>query len=281
MKTFSIRPIGPLRRYVDRIWGWESVGNELVDLPTLLPGTGAEVFFHYRTPFRRQVEDRCEDLGAAHLICVRRRPMRLAAARDVGFVAVRIRAGFVHRPTNLPGSDLVDQTPSVDALWGKAGAHLKRQVCAAPRRADIVRLLSRFLMERLEIGRSDPLVECAVEALYHECTRISVDRLASDLGIARRQLERRFKALTAQTPVEVRQLSRLQKVIRTLMLDPTASVLDVALGFGYYDQSHFVHSFKRLGLGPPQRHISWARSRTHFYNTPWGVSEHSAETFPD
>jgi methylphosphotriester-DNA--protein-cysteine methyltransferase len=275
MRRFRIRPIAALRPYVDSLWGWEAVGDEIIDLPTLLPGTGAEVFFHYRTPFHRDAGGRREAFERAHMICVRRKPIRLCRSRDVGFVAVRFRAGRLHRFTNSPGADLVDGTASVAELWESAGRRLESDVTAASRQADRLRLVQAFLLKELETDRADPLVEHAVAEIYQRCAATSITQLASNLRITRRELERRIKAVTAQTPVEIRRLSRLQKVTRDFLLQQTPRLLSIALKHGFYDQAHFIHNFSSLGLGPPQRHLTSARARPHFYNTPWDVLDHT------
>ncbi len=276
MKRFRIRPVAPLRPYVDSLWGWEAVGSEIIDLPTLLPGTGAEVFFHYRAPFDRDAGGgRREAFERAHMICVRRKPIRLCRSRDVGFIAVRFRAGRLHRFTNLPGADLVDGTASAADLWESAGRRLESDVTDASRQTDRLRLLQAFLLERFETGRADPLVERAVTEIYQRCAATSIARLASNLRITRRELERRIKAVTAQTPVEIRRLSRLQKVTRDFLLQQTPRLLPIALTHGFYDQAHFIHNFSSLGLGPPQRHLTLARAKPHFYNTPWDILDHA------
>lgn len=47
-RTFTPPP-AELRPWVERFWSWES--DCAVPLPLLLPGTGADLFLHYRTPF--------------------------------------------------------------------------------------------------------------------------------------------------------------------------------------------------------------------------------------
>lgn len=285
LKTFSLRPIAPLRPYIERLWGWESDGKETIELPTLLSGTGADVFFHYRTPFSHEAGGRRHSLDSAHQTCVRRKPLHLCPSDSVGFVAVRFRAGCLHRFTPLPGADLIDQTLSASDLWGRAGRRLALDVINAPSRFQALRRLQRFLLERLRAGWTDALVERAVLTIYRACADVSIKRLASDLHIAQRQLERRFRDMTAQTPIEVRRLSRLQKVMRRLLLDRSSSLLDVIFAYGYYDQAHFIHHFAALGLGPPQQYLARARAKTHFYNPPWHVASNTDSerigTLPD
>ncbi len=131
MRLYSRYPVARLSPYIDRFWGWESGDGETVPLPTVLPGTGAEVFFHYRTPFLQDEGGKLFSLPATHLICIRRRPMPLAGMAEVGFIAVRFRAGALHRFTSMPGNELIDQQPRAQDLWGAAGRRLAGAVTGA------------------------------------------------------------------------------------------------------------------------------------------------------
>lgn len=267
MHKFNIVPIAPLRPYIERLWGWESIGEEVVELPTLLPGTGAEIFFHYRAPFIQCRDGEDHAFDDAHLICVRRRPIYLRPQSDVGFIAVRLRAGRMHRFLDVPGRDLIDGTLCAAELWKSGGRQLSLDVSNAHSRDAALQSIQRFLLEQLQHRRSDEVVENAISAIYQNHAAASIDKLASRCGVARRELERRFKTLTAQTPVEFRKLSRVQHVMRELLLDPSARILDVVLSHGFYDQAHFIHSFAELKLGSPVRHLKLARTKPHFYNT--------------
>lgn len=90
MQTQMARPHPALRPYIDRYWSWEATPGERIALPRLLPGTGAEVFLHHRLPFRSESG---AALPAAHMLSVRLQPYALASTDDVGFTAIRIRAG--------------------------------------------------------------------------------------------------------------------------------------------------------------------------------------------
>ena len=269
LQTFYGRPHTVLQPYIDRFWGWESQGHEAIALPTVLPGTGAEFFFHYGTPFRgnEDVTSSSGEFGQAHLLCVRRTPLALAPSSNVGFIAVRFRAGAVHRFISVPGAELLDSNWSATDLWGAAGTTLAERIRDAASFSERMTHLQSFLARQLLVRRSDLVVEAAVACLYQNAATTTVAQLAQHLGIGRRQLERRFLALTGQTPVEVRRTSRFQKTVRSLLLDPSVTAADAALAHGYFDQAHFIHDFKALATISPQQWLRAARSKTHFYNT--------------
>lgn len=269
MRTFESLPADVLAPYIERYWGWETVGSERVDLPILLPGTGAELYFHYRAPFRRRAQngqDHCCD--TAHLFCIRSQPIDLLPRGDIGFVAVRFRAGMMHRFIDVPGRELMDRVLSTEDLWGATGRMLASRVAGAETLDARLALIQTFLLERLRRGCADLVFERAASLLYAECNDVAIDRVAERAGIGRRQLERRFIAIAGQTPVQLRNLARFQKTVRTLMLDGRVGTTDAALARGYYDQAHFIRHFRGLVAESPERHFKAARARTHFYNTP-------------
>lgn len=273
MRIFHRFPTPKLSPYVERFWGWEADAGEAVSLPTILPGTGAEIFFHYRTPFRQIEGNSVLSLESTHLLCVRSRPIELAAMGEFGFVAIRFRAGALHHFIPVSGRELLDRQPRAADLWGASGNKLAKQVSGARCNRARVDLLQEFLLLRLEESTPDKLVSIAASRLYRNCDTLTISALASQLDVGRRQLERRFLEVTGQTLVEVRRLSRFQKTARTLLLDQSATCTDSALINGYYDQSHFIREFQSLTSLSPLSYLNQARQKTHFYNTPRVASE--------
>lgn len=273
MRTFNHFPDAALNPYIDRIWGWEADDGKFVPLPTLLPGTGAEMVFHYRTPFRTAEDAGSFALDQTHLLCLRRRPLALSESASLGFIAVRFRAGALHHFTPVPGEELIDQQPRAQDLWGAAGETLANCVIGARSNAERIRLLEEFLLGQLGRHTPDRLVTMAASTLYRDCAEGTVEGLAKQLGLGRRQLERRFQAVTGLTLVEARRLARFQKTARKLLLDPSVSCADAALMHGYYDQSHFIREFRSLTSQSPLAYLGQARTRTHFYNTSRPASE--------
>lgn len=269
MRIFHQRPTAELGPFIDRLWGWEAESPEVVALPTLLPGTGAELYFHYGTPFRIGKADAPPlSVAEGHLFSVRKSPIALQPTAGIGFIAVRFRISTLKRFTPIPAQELVDCQLCVSDIWGASGAALTRRLSYASSRAQRIALIEAFLLSHLQAESEDLLVERAMSALYRQGPAFSVEDLAHCLHLGRRQLERRWKRFTGQSPSEARGLIRFQKTVRSLMLDPATPIVAKALDHGYFDQAHFIHDFQgRVGMAPLQ-YLGAARSKTHFYNTP-------------
>lgn len=250
-----------LAEAIDRYWWYESAPGVHPVLPLLLPGTGAELVFHYRAPCAGALGDQASrPLPQAHVLSLRRRTLRLEARGPVGFIAVRLRTGMLHRFAALSGSDSVDALWSAQQLWGVAGRDLAERIALAASASERVGLLDAFLLTRCRA--SDILVERAAGALY---AGQAVRPLAARLGIGERQLERRFRTLTGMAPVAMRRLGRLQQTVRDLLLDARRPLSDAALARGYADQSHFNHAFRALAGTTPSAYLGQARAGLHFY----------------
>jgi len=255
-----------LRAHVERFWGWEESGS--LPLPLVTPGLGAELFFHHGSAPRVAKADGGEQLERGHLLCVRDAPLGLLEQSNVGFTAVRIRAGALGRFTRVPLRELKDTQVGVQELWGRAGAELASRIVEAENFEARTRLIEAFLLRRLAETPFDPLLERALARIYREPAAIAVETLAQQCGISRRQLERRITDYFGQSPVELRCLARFFHVTRRLMLEPETDILASALDVGYYDQSHFIREFKRFAGMPPQSFRRATAKLTHFYNPP-------------
>lgn len=267
METRHFLPAPALRPYIDRLWQLESAGGETVLLPTLLPGTGAELYFHYRQPFRHAAPGHPGHCPNGYLLCLRHRPLPLLPTPGLGVIAVRFNTGMVHRFTSVPGRELADRIVTVTDLWGNAGADLLHRLADNAGIAEKLALIQTFLLRQLKPRAPDPAVEHALARLYRCNGHLAIDTLAATLGLGRRQLERRCRALTGLSPRDFRGLGRFQHTVRQLMLDAAARPATVALDHGYYDQAHFNRDFRRLAGIAPLQYLADARTKTHFYNT--------------
>ncbi|MFZ6873824.1 helix-turn-helix domain-containing protein [Undibacterium sp. Di27W] len=272
MKKFQHLACPQLRPYIDRYWGWESEAGEHIALPQLLPGTGAELYFHYRSPFHFRQQDHTleQAFAQAHLLCLRQQSVSLSASADLGFIAVRFKIGMLPRFSPIPMKEVADQIVSVEDIWGQPARSLCQQLSYASSLPERLELIQAFLLRQLQPEAPDALIELAMPLLYRQYAHLSIASLAAHFCIGRRQFERRFLAASGQTANSVKCSSRFQHTVRSLMLNEQMHLASVALDHGYYDQAHFIHEFKKFTGSSPAPYLKLARNKTHFYNTSQG-----------
>lgn len=267
MKRRSWKPSAELAPYIERYWSGESGAGE--PLPTLLPGTGHDVFFHDGASF-------VSGAGRGYLLCVRTRPWRLEAAGRVAFTAIRFRAGALRHFCGVGAGELFDRCVGVEALWGREGGRWAERILETPDPQTRLDLLNGQLVRWLRAGRRrDGWVDAAAARLYRGHAAGRIESVAAEMGVGRRRLERGFRAGLGLTPKGFQRLARFQQTVRELLLAKTASGLEAALAHGYYDQPHFIREFEAFAQVAPGAFLTPRNFVSHFYNPPgsaWSIS---------
>jgi AraC family transcriptional regulator len=98
-----------------------------------------------------------------------------------------------------------------------------------------------------------------VEQLHaHRLDRVRLGELATSVGVHPSRLAHEFRARLGTSPGDYLRGLRLEWAAERL-LDEEATIAEIALRAGFYDQSHFSRAFRRrFGITP----AGWRRSRT-------------------
>lgn len=264
MERRSWQPSKELAPYIERYWSGESGPGEL--LPTLLPGTGHDVFFHEGTPFRAAA-------GRAHLLCVRTRPWPLEAAGRVAFTAVRFRMGALRHFCRVGAEELFDRSVAVEDLWGREGGRWAGRILETEDARGRLELLNGQLARWLRAHRRDDAwVDAAAGRVYRGHAECRIEAVAAEMAVGRRRMERGFQAALGMSPKEFHRLARFQQTARELLLSKSAAGLDAALAHGYYDQPHFIREFESFAKVAPGAFLTPRNFASHFYNPPGSAS---------
>ena len=93
-------------------------------------------------------------------------------------------------------------------------------------------------------------VRTFIEEHLHE--QLELADLAAAVGISRFHFARLFRLATGESPMRYLLRMRIDRA-KQLLSEPCGLIGDIALELGFYDQSHFTRSFRRLtGLSPTE-----------------------------
>ena len=188
---------------------------------------------------------------------------RSVAARDLPtgtFVGVKLRPGSTRALLGEAAIALADRTVPLENLWGSAArAAASRLQASDPE--DAMPSLCAILTERGRVfGEApDQVVQRAVELAG---TVRRVRDIASDVGLSERQLFRRCVDELGYGPKHLVRVLRLQRLLAMARRLPDVSLVGLAAGAGYADQSHMSRECRALtGVTPArlvrsQRHLS-------------------------
>jgi AraC-like DNA-binding protein len=178
------------------------------------------------------------------------------------FVAIgaRFRPGVGPPLLGLPAHELVDRHVPLAAVDTRAAAQLDRWLAALADPDDAVATLHGAVARLADAdGRPDPLVLHATGLLDGSETRVS--RVAGELALSERQLERRFRTSVGYGPKTLQRVLRFRRFLAELGR-PDGGALPlawIAAASGYADQAHLSRESRELsGLSPVQLRRRWS-----------------------
>ena len=85
---------------------------------------------------------------------------------------------------------------------------------------------------------------------YMDDDMFGVEKLCTEIGVSERQLQRKLKAVTNKSPIQLISSVRLHRA-KQLLLESDCNVAEVAYQTGFSNPSYFSKSFKKeFGQSP-------------------------------
>lgn len=121
-------------------------------------------------------------------------------------------------------------------------------------------LTQRYLLEHLYAERLQPVFAEAVEEMLQKKGNVEIGQMSKALHISNRHLERIFKENTGISPKQLASLVRYQYLWSDILFRPHLPILDAVAQYGYADQPHLLHDFKRFHTMNPAMARQYALS---------------------
>lgn len=122
--------------------------------------------------------------------------------------------------------------------------------------------LDAWLLELMaERGRESGSGVRAATTLYSSLGQIKMGKLAEDLNLSLRQLERLFVSEVGVNAKTLARIIRFEEVHNRLVVDPGLSLAQLAYELGFADQAHLTREFKALSYMMPGLFGQFVKSR--------------------
>lgn len=252
MRYAEYLPSPRLAAIVERLWILEGPGAGIAD--AILPDGRIEIIFHCGAPFRQHLPSGAVVIQPSAVLAGQiLSPISLSHVGAARVVAIRLRPWSARALVREHADAFTERVVGLDDCLPGVAAALER-LREAPDDRECVRIVEDWL---LEIGSDPPDREMsrAVRALEVNGSRTSVDEIARETGLGRRQFERRFRASVGLSPRTFARIARLQQALGAVRAGQ--SLADAAAACGYCDQAHMARDFRLLAGAAPstwQRH---------------------------
>jgi AraC-like DNA-binding protein len=176
-----------------------------------------------------------------------RRPLGRPLPPELVVVGVRFPLGIGPPLLGLPAHELADMHVSLEAIDARPAALLLRDLVAIEDPAEAPARIARAVARRVDsYWAPDPVVRRAATLL--EDPRARVERVARELALSERQLQRRFRELVGYGPKTLQRVLRFQQLLGALELgsEQTGGLARIAAAIGYSDQAHLTRETRDL-----------------------------------
>ena len=261
-------PCDALAKHIRYYWSLESNPEDAPhSRERIFPDGCIELIFNYRDLFIK-----FENGIASHeqyrtmLYGQLKKFIEVQATGSVGLFSVRFSPAGLQPFLDYDVARITTHELNISELWGTDGLELERQMLHCISNQERIILIEQFLSSRLKIVAFDNQhVEYCVDALTASNGNVTIEKLAQDLNIGKRQLERKFSAAVGLSPKYFARIIRFQNTLQLIEKHEFTSFTAVAADGGFYDQAHFIKDFKEFtGLNPKQYFSENLEMAKHF-----------------
>jgi AraC-like DNA-binding protein len=221
----------------------------------VLPGTNLVIGFQYRGQLVRVDDHAITPLSPAGITGLHDTPRVFRNGAHTGTVLVYFKEAGAAPFFNMPLHELFDESVSLDHFMVRSELMVfEEQLAEARADHDRIALTEKFLMSRLRDVTPDKLVLTALALIHQHKGNLRMTDLAAQLNISQSPLEKRFRQAVGTSPKKFAALVRFQYVVKNYRTKSSLTYL--AHDAGFYDQAHFIKTFKSFTGETPDAFFS-------------------------
>ena len=244
-------PSPALAHVIKLYWSleYDSAGAEV---ETILPDGCPEIVFNLADRFRR-IDSVKTELQPASLFAGQiSRSITIKPTGKVKLFGVRLKPAGAFALGGFSLFELTDRMFDIGSIFGRSGIELEDAVNAAPNFKARIGLFERFVSSVDRKRRTaESETSAATRLILESSGNIAISKLAEYLNRSERALERQFRERVGLSPKMFARIVRFHNVVRSIESASDPQMLDTALTFGYFDQSHMIRDFREFSGKSP------------------------------
>lgn len=245
----EIKVIAPPERLSDIVkcyWTLEKGNKKHIE--RLFPCGESQFIFHYRNPFAEIYNGKEFDQPRS-LACGQFTAFKdIISNSDAGLIGVLFHSYSLKSVLHIPADELTSKTIDLKEI-NSAYSSVEQRINEIPNLESRIKVISDFLLKHALIKnkRHFDLVKDAANSLSK--SSIDIKTLADKYSLSIRQFERIFNDHIGVSPKHFREIMRFKGSFNRIK--HIRNLTDLSYESGYYDQSHFIRSFKKFtGYSP-------------------------------
>ncbi len=254
-----VHPSRALAPYIQHYWILETNKSDGIIQERVVPTGNIELMFHYRNPFYSLSQRGESHIQPRSMISgINRSWFDVSTSGESGALAVTFRPGTAANFFNLPMVELANRSIHLEELIKKEIIFVEEQLAEAFSLQARIQIVEQFLMKRFcPVAACDTnLIKQGIRLIENHKGQIRADKLAQNLFVTPKTLERKFARMVGNTPKQFIKIIRFHHVMTKLTATQPGMLTQHALENGYFDQAHFIRDFKAYSGYTPKELLS-------------------------
>lgn len=172
---------------------------------------------------------------------------------------------------DLPIRELFNQSVPLRFLFKGPVDRLQEMLSDSNSFAGRKLIVERFLIKQLRTLKNQShhdRIKHSVGLVDRTAGAISIDQLALEACLSRKQFERTFSDFVGTSPKHFLRIVRFQYTLHQRSQNPTATLTELAYKCGYYDQSHMIADFASLSGITPKQYFKECEPYSDYFTNP-------------
>ena len=209
-----------------------------------------EFLFHYKGNFQEIAQDnKLQSSFSTGIHGQSDRYRRFVVKEKFGMFGVCLYPFALNSVFGIPAIEFTNQLPDLELVIGDGNTDITDRMLSACDNHHRLKLITDYLLRRKGRPKQEEIAFAVQQVIQHRGA-LDIHALSDQCFRSHRQFERNFKEQTGFTAKKFSRIIRFNSLMREQRNTQT-SLTEIALDFGYYDQSHFINDFKSFsGYSP-------------------------------
>lgn len=224
------------------------------DLIPVVPDGMTELVINIGEAYEREYPkgNHLMKVKGSHFIGMKSAPAKVRPHRDMKAVSIRFLPGAVSFFIRQPLDQLIDEVIDAEILFGGAIRELEDRINDLNDNEAVLDLLENFLLNLFSENQRSKYVLSRIETIYRNPTANGYSELFENVKSYKSE-ERVFKRCLGLTPKLFMRIVKFNYSTCFFKKANASTLTEIAYVSGYYDQAHFIRSFREFsGMTPGQ-----------------------------
>lgn len=156
----------------------------------------------------------------------------------------------------ISAQELKEKAINLSAWNAQKNIALNHQLLNAANTNSAIEILDYFIAQHIESNRKEcEIISHSTDLMMENSDTEILSQLLEKLQLTERTFQRIFKKYVGITPNQYRRICQFQFAFSQLKGNHFEKLTDVAYGNGYFDQSHYIRSFKEFTDTTPNEYL--------------------------